>query len=96
MKTRWPNYIWHWETPRRVTRSHPAIGQAWLSSTLHTTDKLLIGSNSVNMIDEPHPNTEFAATPSEATAVNTSSPLPVAAVAAIPEAGPCGFDWEAL
>jgi hypothetical protein len=41
-------------------------------------------------------NSEFAVTPSEATAVKPPSPLPVAAVAAIPEVGECGFDWEPL
>lgn len=34
------------------------------------------------------------ATPRKARAVNTSSPLPVAALAAIPEAGPCGFTFD--
>jgi len=49
------------------------------------------------MTDLRKSNTSFqfiAPASDEATAVDTSSPLPVAAVAAIPEAGMCGFSFD--
>lgn len=91
MKTQRPNYIWHWETPRRVTRSYPAIDPGGLPSFLHSTVKFVIGASASLSL---HLNSEFVPTPHEcAPAVDTSSPLPVTAGVTIPEAGACGFDW---
>jgi hypothetical protein len=92
MNTREPNYRSHRVTPRRVTRSHH---DRVVSGTRQKTDlqpqEMLIVRSALRT------HSEFVqAIPHEATAVDTSSPLPVAAVAAIPEAGMCGFDWETL
>ena len=96
-----PNDIWHLCAPPLTCKTTGYKRTTSLRSTpirhffdMHVS-RVSFGQQIPSTVSRASLSYQFVqATPHEATAVDTSSPLPVAAVAAIPEVGSCGFNWE--